>query len=83
MIDGQVFDIISLHAAFASGWTPIDMIDAVFARIRAADDPGIFLHLADRASLIAEAKALGPFDPASRCATTLRRSQAREFEPAG
>jgi allophanate hydrolase len=66
MTDGQVFDITSLHAAFASGWTPIDMIDTVFARIAAADDPGIFLHLADRASLIAEAKALGPFDPASR-----------------
>ncbi|SDA93941.1 allophanate hydrolase [Mesorhizobium qingshengii] len=57
------FDIGSLHAAYARGVTVAAMIDAVHARIAAADDPGIFLHLAGRADMLAQAQKLGPFDP--------------------
>ncbi|MBA3041603.1 MAG: allophanate hydrolase [Alphaproteobacteria bacterium] len=66
MTDAQAFDIASLHAAYSAGWTVKAMIDRVFARIEAVDDPGIFLHLADKTSLLAEADALGPFDPAAK-----------------
>ncbi|MBO9194200.1 allophanate hydrolase [Rhizobium sp. 16-449-1b] len=58
------FDIASLHAFYAADGTVAEIIDQVFARIAAVDDPGIFLHLADRQSLLAEAAALGTFDPA-------------------
>ncbi|UCI21293.1 allophanate hydrolase [Mesorhizobium sp. B2-1-8] len=60
------FDIISLHAAYASGVTVADMIDAVHARIVAADDPGIFIHLASKADMLAQAQTLGPFDPVAK-----------------
>jgi allophanate hydrolase len=66
MTDGQAFDIASLHAAYGNGWTTAEMIDMVLARIDAVDDPGIFLHLAERSRLIAEAAALGAFDPVSK-----------------
>jgi allophanate hydrolase len=39
------------------------VIDAHLARRAAVDDPGIFLHAADRAALLAQAAALPPFDP--------------------
>ncbi|WP_421725021.1 allophanate hydrolase [Bauldia sp.] len=57
------FDLTSLRQAYASGTTPADVIAEVFARIDAADDPGIFIHLADRERLLAEAEALGPLPP--------------------
>ncbi|MBA1140658.1 allophanate hydrolase [Mesorhizobium neociceri] len=60
------FDIGSLHAAYASGVTVAAMIDAVHSRIAAADDPGIFIHLADKAHMLAQAQALGPFDPINK-----------------
>lgn len=66
MTYAQAFDIASLHAAYRAGWTVEAMIDLVFARIEAVDDPGIFLHLADKTSLLAAADALGPFDPTAR-----------------
>jgi len=66
MTDGQAFDIASLHAAYGSGWTVEQTIATVFSRIEAVGDPGIFLHLAERAELIAAAEALGPFDPAKK-----------------
>ncbi len=66
MTDAQAFDIASLHAAYRTGWTAEAMIDLVFARITAVDDPGIFLHLADKTSLLAEAEALGAFDPIAK-----------------
>ena len=55
-------DIQSLRAAYAAGLTPSAVIEAVFARIAAVNDPGIFIHLADKASVLAEAAALGTFD---------------------
>jgi allophanate hydrolase len=56
-------DIASLHAAYAAGTTADEMVDSVLARIAAVKDPGIFLHLASKAELLAAAAALGPFDP--------------------
>lgn len=60
------FDIKSLHAAYASGVSPTDMIETVFHRIVEADDPGIFLHLTSKQELLAEANALGNFDPVAK-----------------
>ncbi|KAA3451885.1 allophanate hydrolase [Mesorhizobium sp. SARCC-RB16n] len=60
------FDIISLHAAYAGGVTVADMIDAAHARIVAADDPGIFIHLAGREEMLAQSQKLGPFDPVAK-----------------
>ncbi|RWD64761.1 MAG: allophanate hydrolase [Mesorhizobium sp.] len=57
------FDIGSLHAAYRAGAGVAQVIDTVFARIAAAGDPGIFIHLAARAEMLAEAEALGRFDP--------------------
>lgn len=62
----QAFDIASLHAAYAAGWTPEAMIDTALARLAAADDPGIFIHLASRETLTAEAAKLGAFDPVAK-----------------
>ncbi|PBB70625.1 allophanate hydrolase [Mesorhizobium sp. WSM4312] len=57
------FDIASLHAAYRNGVSVGDVIATIHARIETADDPGIFIHLAARADLLAAADALGPFDP--------------------
>ena len=60
------FDIGSLHAAYAAGVTVAAIIDAVHERIAAADDPGIFIHLAGKAEMLAQAQKLGPFDPVAK-----------------
>lgn len=60
------FDIGSLHAAYASGMSVKAVIETVFQRISEADDPGIFIHLASKAELLAEAEALGGFDPVAK-----------------
>ena len=39
------------------------MIDEVFARLEAVNDPGIFIHLCARDELRAQAAALGTYDP--------------------
>ena len=56
------FDIGSLGAAYAGGLQPAEVIRSFFARLEAANDPGIFIHLGDEAALIAEAEALGAHD---------------------
>ncbi|WP_321500052.1 allophanate hydrolase [Breoghania sp.] len=56
--------IPALHAAYAAGIPPQEMIAAVFGRIDDVGDPGIFIHLADRTALMDEVRALGDFDPA-------------------
>ncbi|MCF1432955.1 allophanate hydrolase [Agrobacterium vitis] len=66
MAFSQAFDIASLHAAYASGWTPQEMIEEVFSRIAAINDPGIFLKLADKAVLLEQAQALGAFSPETK-----------------
>ncbi|TGU88786.1 allophanate hydrolase [Mesorhizobium sp. M00.F.Ca.ET.151.01.1.1] len=60
------FDIGGLHAAYAAGVSVADMVDTVHARIEAADDPGIFIHLAAKAEMLAQAQKLGPFDPVAK-----------------
>ena len=42
-------DIERLHAAYAKGVKPIETIDAVYRRIAAVADPGIFITLVDEA----------------------------------
>ncbi|VTZ52450.1 Allophanate hydrolase (fragment) [Methylocella tundrae] len=59
-------DIESLTEAYASGVQPTEVVETVFARLRAANDPGIFIHLADKQDLLRQAKELGTFDPALR-----------------
>ena len=54
----------ALRAAYAAGLCPTRVVAAALERLRQVDDPGIFLHLADEAALMAEAAALGPYDPA-------------------
>lgn len=55
-----------LHAAYAAGVTPEAVMGEVLRRIEAVDDPAIFLHLRSTDDLLAEARALGPFDPGTR-----------------
>jgi allophanate hydrolase len=57
------FDIARLHEAYAGGLSPVAVMEEVFARIAAAEDPAIFLHLRDVAGAVAEAAGLPPFDP--------------------
>ncbi|MBS0241596.1 MAG: allophanate hydrolase [Proteobacteria bacterium] len=59
-------DIRTLHAHYAGGHDPAAVIETVFASIDAADDPGIFICLADRASVLAAARALPRFDPIAK-----------------
>lgn len=60
------FDFTSLHRAYAEGTDPKTVIAEVYRRIEAADDPGIFLHVVAQADALAEAAALGPFDPVAK-----------------
>jgi allophanate hydrolase len=55
--------LADLSSAYAAGATVRDVLRDVFARIAAVDDPGIFLHLADPATLEPQIEALGAFDP--------------------
>jgi len=58
------FDIASLHAFYRNGGSVADIIEAVFARIAEVNDPGIFIHLAEKVDVFAEAAKLGAYDPA-------------------
>lgn len=60
------FTIEHLHAAYASGTSVETIIDVLLERLKAADDPGIFIDRDDRAALLASAAALGPFDPVAK-----------------
>lgn len=57
------FTLAALRAAYAGGLSPRAVIAEALARLRRADDPGIFLHLPAETDLIAAADALGPHDP--------------------
>ncbi len=63
MLSNLPFTLSALHEAYAAGASPSDVIDEIFTRLNAVNDPGIFIHLCDRESLKAEAAALGAFDP--------------------
>ena len=57
------FDITRLHAAYADGILPTQVMAEVFSRISRADDPAIFIHLRKAEDAMAEASALPAFDP--------------------
>lgn len=63
MLTDLPFTLPALRAAYAAGTSPTAVIDEVFARLDAVNDPGIFIHLRDQAALHSEAAALGPYDP--------------------
>lgn len=48
---------------YSHGSTPVHMVDAAYAAIAEAEDPGIFLALVDHEEARAAAAALGRFDP--------------------
>ena len=56
------FDLVSLAHAYDDGLTPERLVDLVFDRIAACGDPGIFITLAERDMVLAQARALGPRD---------------------
>ena len=60
---GIDLDIARLHTSYAAGLAPVEVIAEVYARIAAANDPGIFIALVDEAKATAAAAALPPFDP--------------------
>jgi len=64
MLSTLPFTINSLRDAYAAGTRPADVVREIFTRLDAVGDPGIFIHLRDRDDLIAEAEALGDYDPA-------------------
>lgn len=55
------FDLASLRAAYAAGVSSVDVIEDVYRRIAALDDPGVFIHLLPQADAVAAARALPPF----------------------
>ena len=63
MLSTLPFTINSLRDAYAAGTRPADVVREIFTRLDAVGDPGIFIHLRDRDDLIAEAEALGDYDP--------------------
>jgi allophanate hydrolase len=63
MLSDLPFTRAALTQAYATGTSPLAVIDEIFARLDAVNDPGIFIHLCDRDSLRAQAKALGAYDP--------------------
>ncbi len=57
--------IAQLHAAYASGQSPSQIVADAYRRIAAVNDPGIFIALLPEADARAAADALPPFDPAA------------------
>lgn len=55
--------IDSVLADYEAGKSPEDVLTKVFARIAAVDDPGIFIHLANKEDVLAAVDSLGPRDP--------------------
>ncbi len=58
------FTLSTLAHAYAAGATPEAVIREAYRRLRAASDPGIFIHLAAEEDAVAAAAALGAYDPA-------------------
>lgn len=56
--------IAELHAAYAAGTPAREVIAAVYRRIAAVADPGIFIHARPEADVLADAARLPAFDPA-------------------
>lgn len=56
--------IPDIHAAYGAGTTPQQVVTQVYQRITAVGDPAIFILLRDQEDVLADAAALGAFDPA-------------------
>ncbi|MFV1853297.1 MAG: allophanate hydrolase [Thalassospira sp.] len=61
MIADLPFTLAALRQAYASGLSPVQVIEEAFRRLDATNDPGIFIHAAREAALKAAA-ALGEYD---------------------
>lgn len=57
------FDLKSLHDLYAAGGAPRSVVATAYARIAAASDAGVFLHLIPETEAAAAADALPGFDP--------------------
>ncbi len=62
MIETLPFNIVSIHAAYATEIEPGDVVDEVFRRMETVADPGIFLSVRGRAEIERDIQALGPRD---------------------
>ena len=58
MLNDLPLDIQTLRTAYASGTAPTDIVEEVYRRIKALNDPGIFLLLRDETDVLEEAHAL-------------------------
>jgi allophanate hydrolase len=56
------FTLSSLKSAYADGTRPTDIVEEVYRRIEAVDDPGIFIHLIDKQEVLGQAAGLGKYD---------------------
>ena len=56
----------ALHAAYAAGLAPNEVVSELYRRIEAVGDPGIFIGLVPEGTARAAAAALGAFDTHSR-----------------
>lgn len=56
----------ALHELYAGGTPLADVIAALYARIAAVDDPGIFITLLSEQDVLKSTEALGPFDPKTK-----------------
>jgi allophanate hydrolase len=63
MID---FRLPALHRSYRQGMTPAGVIAAVYSRIEAAADPGIFITLRSAHDVLSDANDLGSFDPQAK-----------------
>ena len=61
MIADLPFTLAALRQAYASGLSPVQVIEEAFRRLNATNDPGIFIHSAREAALKA-ATDLGEYD---------------------
>ena len=57
------FDRASLHKQYCNGMSPVAVVEDALARLEAARDPGIFIHVLPPDAIRAAARALPPFDP--------------------
>ena len=58
-MDDMSLDLVSLQQAYGNGASPEDVVRLVYRRIRAANDPGIFISLLDEEAAVARARTLG------------------------
>ncbi len=64
-LEALSFDIAALHAAYAAGLSPAEVIAESYRRIAVAADPAIFITQRAEKDALAEANRLPPFDPAA------------------